>query len=138
MSQMKAIYSSMTVAERKNVDLLDAGRRRRIARGAGLDLNVIGQFVKQFEMMRDTRFYHSARPQRVGDDAAYRLGIQAQRGAGQAAGRGVRAAEGKTRTPVASRPGRRGGRVHRPPRGLLRWNALSHQPLHQLKELVLG
>src|SRR5207237_1031326 len=53
MGQMKAIYSSMTLKERKNTDLLDGNRRRRIARGAGVELNAVGQFMKQFEMSRD-------------------------------------------------------------------------------------
>ena len=43
----------MTKDERKNTDLLDAGRRRRVARGAGVQLNEVGQFMKQFEMSRD-------------------------------------------------------------------------------------
>jgi signal recognition particle subunit SRP54 len=53
MGQMKAIYDSMSAKERRNPDLLDAGRRRRIARGAGVELNSVGQFMKQFEMSRD-------------------------------------------------------------------------------------
>ena len=53
MGQMKAIYNSMTLKERKNTDLLDGNRRRRIARGAGVELNAVGQFMKQFEMSRD-------------------------------------------------------------------------------------
>jgi signal recognition particle subunit SRP54 len=50
---MQAIYSSMTVKERQKPELLDGGRRRRIARGAGVELNEVGQFIKQFEMSRD-------------------------------------------------------------------------------------
>jgi signal recognition particle subunit SRP54 len=53
MGTMRAIYDSMSKAERKNSDLLDAGRRRRVARGAGVQLNEVGQFMKQFEMSRD-------------------------------------------------------------------------------------
>jgi signal recognition particle subunit SRP54 len=53
MGRMKAIYSSMNARERKNPDLLDSARRRRIARGAGVELNEISQFMKQFEMSRD-------------------------------------------------------------------------------------
>ena len=54
MGRMQAIYNSMTKKERLKPDLLDGNRRRRIARGAGLQPNEIGQFMKQFEMMRDT------------------------------------------------------------------------------------
>jgi signal recognition particle subunit SRP54 len=53
MGQMRAIYDSMTKVERKNTDVLDGNRRRRIARGAGVDVSEVGQFVKQFEMSRD-------------------------------------------------------------------------------------
>jgi signal recognition particle subunit SRP54 len=53
MGHMQAIYNSMNRKERKNPDLLDAGRRRRISQGSGVALNEIGQFIKQFEMMRD-------------------------------------------------------------------------------------
>lgn len=53
MSRMEAIYNSMNKHERKNTDLIDGNRRRRIARGAGVELNEVGQFIKQFEMSRD-------------------------------------------------------------------------------------
>jgi signal recognition particle subunit SRP54 len=53
MNRMHAMYNSMTREERKKPDLLDGNRRRRIARGAGVALNEIGQFIKQFEMSRD-------------------------------------------------------------------------------------
>ena len=53
MNRMQAMYNSMTRQERKKPDLLDGNRRRRIARGAGVQLNEIGQFIKQFEMSRD-------------------------------------------------------------------------------------
>jgi signal recognition particle subunit SRP54 len=52
MSRMKAIYDSMNRKERANPDLLDGPRRRRIARGAGVDVQEVGQFMKQFEMSR--------------------------------------------------------------------------------------
>ncbi len=52
MGRMHAIYNSMNKIERKKPDLLDGPRRRRIARGAGVDVNEVGQFMKQFEMMR--------------------------------------------------------------------------------------
>jgi signal recognition particle subunit SRP54 len=54
MNRMRAIYDSMTKAERKKPDMLDGNRRRRIARGAGVQTNDVGQFMKQYEMMRDT------------------------------------------------------------------------------------
>jgi signal recognition particle subunit SRP54 len=53
MGRMQAIYNSMSKRERAKPDLLDGARRRRIARGAGVELNEVGQFMKQFEMSRD-------------------------------------------------------------------------------------
>ena len=53
MGRMKAIYDSMTRTERAKPDLLDANRRRRIARGAGVDVSEVGSFMKQFNMSRD-------------------------------------------------------------------------------------
>jgi signal recognition particle subunit SRP54 len=53
MGRMHAIYNSMTRVERQKTELLDGNRRRRIARGAGVGLNEVGQFIKQFEMSRD-------------------------------------------------------------------------------------
>jgi signal recognition particle subunit SRP54 len=53
MGRMRAIYDSMSAKERKKPDTLDGPRRRRIARGAGVELNEVSQFMKQFEMSRD-------------------------------------------------------------------------------------
>jgi signal recognition particle subunit SRP54 len=53
MGRMRAIYDSMSQKERAKPDLLDGPRRRRVARGAGVELNEVGQFMKQFEMSRD-------------------------------------------------------------------------------------
>jgi signal recognition particle subunit SRP54 len=53
MGRMQAMYNSMTKKERLKPDLLDGNRRRRIARGAGVGPNDVGQFIKQFEMSRD-------------------------------------------------------------------------------------
>jgi signal recognition particle subunit SRP54 len=45
MGRMHAIYNSMNKKERSNPDSLDTPRRRRIARGAGVELNEVGQFM---------------------------------------------------------------------------------------------
>ena len=44
---------SMTPEERRHPSLIDAGRRRRIARGAGTDVSVVNQLLRQHEQMRD-------------------------------------------------------------------------------------
>ncbi|PUZ27949.1 signal recognition particle protein [Chitinophaga parva] len=49
---IEAIISSMTPAERSNPDLIDGSRRKRIAKGAGKDIQDVNQFMKQFEQMR--------------------------------------------------------------------------------------
>lgn len=44
----EAIINSMTVIERRNPDILNASRRRRIARGAGTDVQEVNRIMKQF------------------------------------------------------------------------------------------
>jgi signal recognition particle subunit SRP54 len=53
MGRMRAIYDSMSKKERKNPDILDGGRRRRVARGAGVEVNEVSQFMKQYDMARN-------------------------------------------------------------------------------------
>jgi len=48
MSMTEAIINSMTKAERKDSDLLNASRRRRIARGSGTEVQDVNRLVKQF------------------------------------------------------------------------------------------
>lgn len=54
--QMLSLYetaiNSMTKEERQNPDIIDFKRKRRIARGAGLRENQIGQLLNQFQKMR--------------------------------------------------------------------------------------
>jgi signal recognition particle subunit SRP54 len=44
----EAIINSMTPGERRNPDLLNASRRRRIARGSGTDVQDVNRLMKQF------------------------------------------------------------------------------------------
>jgi signal recognition particle subunit SRP54 len=48
MKLTEAIINSMTVAERRHPDLLNASRRRRIARGSGTDVQSVNRIIKQF------------------------------------------------------------------------------------------
>jgi len=48
MKMTEAIISSMTVGERRNPDILNANRRRRIARGSGTDVQDVNRLLKQF------------------------------------------------------------------------------------------
>lgn len=50
--KMEVLISSMTPQERKNPDLLNASRKKRIARGSGMELSELNAFVTQFEQMR--------------------------------------------------------------------------------------
>ncbi len=53
MKRQEAIIYSMTKAERRDVGLLNAGRRRRIAKGSGVDVAEVNKLVKQYLQMRD-------------------------------------------------------------------------------------
>ena len=52
MTGMRAMYDSMTPAERRKPGVIEHGRRRRVARGSGKEPAEVGQFLKQFEAMR--------------------------------------------------------------------------------------
>jgi signal recognition particle subunit SRP54 len=49
---IEAMIDSMTPAERRNPDLINPARRKRIATGAGKDIAEMNAFMKQFEQMR--------------------------------------------------------------------------------------
>lgn len=53
LKRQEAIIQSMTKAERGDVGVLNAGRRRRIAAGAGVDVADVNRLVKQYLQMRD-------------------------------------------------------------------------------------
>ena len=52
MKRTEAIINSMTLAERRNPDLLNASRRRRIAAGSGTTVQDVNMLVKQFRDMQ--------------------------------------------------------------------------------------
>jgi len=47
-SQSEAIINSMTRKERRNPDILNASRRRRIAAGSGMEVQDVNKLIKQF------------------------------------------------------------------------------------------
>ncbi len=51
-SRMEAIIKSMTLYERENPEVLNSGRKRRIAAGSGTSVVEINRLLKQHEMMR--------------------------------------------------------------------------------------
>jgi len=48
LKRTEAIINSMTVAERRDPDLLNASRRRRIAAGSGTEVQDVNRTIKQF------------------------------------------------------------------------------------------
>jgi signal recognition particle subunit SRP54 len=46
--QSEAIINSMTLKERRDPDILNASRRRRIAAGSGMDVQDVNRLIKQF------------------------------------------------------------------------------------------
>ncbi|MBP7052096.1 MAG: signal recognition particle protein [Phycisphaerae bacterium] len=53
LKQMEAIVYSMTKDERRDPDLIDGSRRRRIAAGCGMEANDVSTLVKTFKRSRD-------------------------------------------------------------------------------------
>ena len=51
--RMEAIVHSMTLKERRDPDLIDLSRRRRIAAGAGVQVHDVSSLVKTFKRSRD-------------------------------------------------------------------------------------
>ena len=52
MKHIEAIIQSMTAAERKNPDILNGSRRKRIAAGSGTHVQEVNRLMKQFTEMR--------------------------------------------------------------------------------------
>jgi signal recognition particle subunit SRP54 len=50
--RLQGIIDSMTKEERRNPDIIDIGRRRRIAQGSGTEPHEIKQFLGQFDQVR--------------------------------------------------------------------------------------
>jgi signal recognition particle subunit SRP54 len=51
--RQEAIITSMTKLERRKPDLLNASRKRRVAKGAGVDVAEINRLLKQHRQMAD-------------------------------------------------------------------------------------
>jgi signal recognition particle subunit SRP54 len=50
--RIQGMIDSMTKEERKNPDVIDMGRRRRIATGCGVEPHEVKQFLNQFDQIR--------------------------------------------------------------------------------------
>jgi len=53
LGRIQGMIDSMTKQERRNPDIIDISRRRRIAAGSGIEPHEIKQFLTQFEVVRD-------------------------------------------------------------------------------------
>lgn len=68
MKKVEAMIASMTVAERRKPELINESRRKRIAKGCGMQESELEAFLRQFEQMRMvmkqlTQFTDSMKPQ---------------------------------------------------------------------------
>ena len=52
LGRIEGIIYSMTPEERANPKLMNPSRKRRIAKGAGVDISEVNRFIKQFEQSR--------------------------------------------------------------------------------------
>jgi signal recognition particle subunit SRP54 len=52
LKRVQGMIDSMTKKEREDPDIIDTPRRRRIAKGAGVEPHEVNQFLKQFEQVR--------------------------------------------------------------------------------------
>jgi signal recognition particle subunit SRP54 len=50
---IEAMINSMTLEERRNPDIINPGRKQRIANGSGKDIAELNQFIKQFDQMKN-------------------------------------------------------------------------------------
>jgi signal recognition particle subunit SRP54 len=50
--RMEAIIRSMTVEEKRDPDIIDGSRRRRIANGSGTSVEMVNQLLEQYQMMK--------------------------------------------------------------------------------------
>ncbi len=51
--KMEAIINSMTIKERRNPDIIDGSRRKRIAKGSGTTVQDVNKLLRQYYQLRD-------------------------------------------------------------------------------------
>ncbi|MSP88907.1 MAG: signal recognition particle protein [Alphaproteobacteria bacterium] len=82
--QQEAIISSMTRRERRNVALLNASRRKRIAAGSGTTVQLVNRLIKQYQDM--SRMMKQV--QKLGKGGLLRSGLKGLMGGGPGPGFG--------------------------------------------------
>src|SRR4051812_31639209 len=82
LGRVEAIIYSMTIAERRNPDLIDNSRKERIARGSGMQVTDVGALLTQFREMQKIM-------KRMGGIGSKRVtkGRNAKKGKGKGGGR---------------------------------------------------
>jgi signal recognition particle subunit SRP54 len=72
LARIEAIILSMTPQERRNPDIIDGSRRRRIAAGSGTRVEEVGRLVKQFKEMRKMIKQFSGMTKKLGKRKGFR------------------------------------------------------------------
>lgn len=70
LARTQAIIKSMTPKERRRPDILNASRRRRIARGSGTTIQEVNRLINQFEATRKMMRQFSGKGKRAAKEAA--------------------------------------------------------------------
>ena len=82
----KAIILSMTPEERVNPDIISPSRKRRIAKGAGVDIAEVNRMMKQFEQMRKMMKQMGLMGAKTGSKKKRRMGLPGLGGIGGLSG----------------------------------------------------
>ena len=77
--KMKSMIQSMTLAERKDPALINASRKRRIARGSGRSEGEVGDLVKRFDMMKQMMQVLGTNPGLLGNLPGFKQMAQMQK-----------------------------------------------------------
>ena len=86
LARPKAIILSMTPQERVNPDIISPSRKRRIAKGAGVDIAEVNRMMKQFEQMRKMMKQMGLMGAKTGTKKKRRMGLPGLGGIGSLPG----------------------------------------------------
>ena len=75
LDRMEAIINSMTVRERRNPDIINGSRKKRIAMGSGNSVNEINKLLKQFAKTKQMMRHFSSLKGRLGSPFGGPMGI---------------------------------------------------------------
>lgn len=75
LDRMEAIINSMTLSERRNPDIINGSRKKRIARGSGNSVNEVNKLLKQFVKTKQMMRHFSSLKGRMGMPFGGPMGI---------------------------------------------------------------